>query len=448
MKRIALLTVLLLVVGLTAGFAEDAKPTFTFTGDATLTLGYDVDLGSFGMLNETSSELKVVLVPKTTMTKGGEGVYGEIKISDFGLGINGAFEAFDNGHGDISAKIVAGPIYISVAGEPDLGFDYAANLAGDYDVNLKDGVADLSNGGFSVGYASDMFSGSASITSVGHWTDATAADNDDIDNDPSFPYNDADGDDGDVTGRVANVDNLLGFGAWLKISPVEMFSVEAKFVTYPEGVVKAFVGDEFTAFGGLATVKVAPLTFTAGFDYFMGGDLYTILVIPEGYINGDAADTILFGFETSAFDLLATLALALGDDTLTAKAYYSNLPVAGRTDSEMDASVEFVEADADKGFLPVVGATVGFTLENLTPVTDVDMGWSASLKLNATLDTVKPFVEGGYNNVGEVDLTLGVELSMIANTVITAKYAADNLVAAEDGTADGGILTLATKITY
>jgi len=430
MKRIALLTVLLLALGLTAGFAEVAAPTFTLTGDATLTLGYDIDLATFGMLNETSSALKVVLVPKTTLSKGGEGVYGEIEIKDFGLGINAEdFTAFDNNGGDVSAKIVAGPVYVTIAGAPDLGFDYAANIAGGVDVNLKKGWTE--NGGFSVGYTSTPFSAKASLVAVGYWgADTAAAAAIDIDNDPSFPYNDADDDTDEVVARINNAENQLGFGAWLKIAPVEMLTVEANAIFFPNGFDHnaAVVGhDEFSGFGGKLTLKFAPLTLTVGADYFMGGTAYT---------------------PASGLDLLPAISLALGDDTLTGSFYYNNVPVAGRTDSEADAKVEFVEADADKGFLPIIGATASFSLENLMPVAGVDMLWSGTLKLNATIDTVKPYAEVGYNSVSELDLKLGVALSMITNTVITAEYAADNLIAATGNTADGGIFTLATKITY
>jgi hypothetical protein len=431
MKRIALLTVLLLAMGLTAGFAaEMVSPTFTLTGDATLTLGYDIDLGTFGMLNETSAALKVVLVPKTTVTKGGEGVYGEITITDFGLGVNADdFTAFDNNGGDVSAKIVAGPVYIVVAGAPDLGFDYAANIAGGVDVNLKKGWTSL--GGTAIGYTSTPFSAKGSVVSVGYWgADATAAAAIDIDNDPSFPFNDSDDDTDEVVARTNNEENQLGFGVWLKITPVEMLSVEASGIFFPTGYdanAAAVGNDEFSGFGGKLTLTFAPLTLTVGADYFMGGTSYT---------------------PASGLDLLPAVSVALGDDTLTGSFYYNNVPVAGRTDSEADAKVEFVEADADKGFLPIVGATASFSLENLMPVAGVDMLWSATVKLNATIDKVKPYAEFGYNSVSEVDLKLGVALSMITNTVITAEYSADNLVAATGGTADGGTFTLATKITY
>jgi len=41
MKRLTLLTILLVVVGLASGFALEVKPAFSLSGSATLTWGID-----------------------------------------------------------------------------------------------------------------------------------------------------------------------------------------------------------------------------------------------------------------------------------------------------------------------------------------------------------------------------------------------------------------------
>jgi hypothetical protein len=87
MKRLALLTVLLLVVGLAMGFGLDFKPTIALSGNMAMTWGVDLDGGHTGFANAPDSEIKVSLIAEDTSdTHAGTGdIYASIKISNIEL---------------------------------------------------------------------------------------------------------------------------------------------------------------------------------------------------------------------------------------------------------------------------------------------------------------------------------------------------------------------------
>jgi hypothetical protein len=83
MKRLTLLTILLVVVGLTAG-ALELKPAFTLSGSATLEWGIDLDNMTTGFLNSAAADLTVTLLAAdgTDTHAGKDGWYGSITISN------------------------------------------------------------------------------------------------------------------------------------------------------------------------------------------------------------------------------------------------------------------------------------------------------------------------------------------------------------------------------
>jgi hypothetical protein len=88
MKRLALLTVLLLVLGLTMGFAIEVTPTVALSGSAVMKWGVDLDNSSTGFDNSGSGDIVVTLVASdgTDTHKGTGSIYGSITISDIELG--------------------------------------------------------------------------------------------------------------------------------------------------------------------------------------------------------------------------------------------------------------------------------------------------------------------------------------------------------------------------
>jgi hypothetical protein len=154
MKRLTLLTILLVVVGLTAGFSLELKPSFTLAATGKVTWGIDLDTGWTGFLNEQTVDLYVIMFAnELTDTHAGEGDwYGSITVKDIEL-----WWYADEAHvaqtnwtyadtkvvGDVtaiekpavSAKIVGlgGDLAIGVYGGPDTGsnVDFVASIEDD-----------------------------------------------------------------------------------------------------------------------------------------------------------------------------------------------------------------------------------------------------------------------------------------------------------------------------
>ena len=129
MKRLTLLTILLVVLGLTAGFALELKPSFTLSGWAKVEWGIDLNDMSTGFKNSAEGDLSVILFAEDTEdTHKGEGDwYGEITISNIELwwtadevAGTGTWNADELG---FEAKIVGlgGKLAIGVFDNPDLG---------------------------------------------------------------------------------------------------------------------------------------------------------------------------------------------------------------------------------------------------------------------------------------------------------------------------------------
>jgi len=112
MKKLAVLSIALLVLT-TLAFAEvKVEPVVAFSGSGTLTWGIDLDSDPMntGFKNENSANLTVTLVSKSTETKGGgEGdmVYGYIALKDMSLVLN-TDNNFTSGDDD-EAKLVSVP---------------------------------------------------------------------------------------------------------------------------------------------------------------------------------------------------------------------------------------------------------------------------------------------------------------------------------------------------
>jgi len=183
MKRLTLLTILLVVVGLTAGFALELKPSFELSGSATLTWGVDLETGYTGFLNEAEADLTLTLLAEDgTAVNSGEGDwYGWIEISDLELFWTDAFGGGGTWNADglgVSAKIVGlgGALAIGVYDAPDLALDFVTAIESDAD-DVRD---DTESDGVGVDYAgfgtyvsyniSEMLMVGLNVVSENDWT--------------------------------------------------------------------------------------------------------------------------------------------------------------------------------------------------------------------------------------------------------------------------------------
>jgi len=198
MKRLTLLTILLVVVGLTAGFALEVKPSFELSAYGKVEWGIDLNDWSTGFKNTTEADLTVNLFAEDTKdAHQGEGDwYGWIEVSDIELYF-ASDETLEPGDitlgvlGDdlgVSAKIVGlgGDLAIGVFGDPDLGsnVDFVASIENDEDDDYKvvddetsgtenDLGVDYTGGGTYVSYnLSEMIMVGLEVVSRLPWDDA------------------------------------------------------------------------------------------------------------------------------------------------------------------------------------------------------------------------------------------------------------------------------------
>jgi len=449
MKRIALLTVLLLVVGLTAGFAIDVKPTVTLSGTATLTWAYNVDTGATGFKNAADGAFRLSLLAEDgTDTHAGTGdAFGSISFAnlEFFYVIDSAALALTAGpaDADITAKLVVTPFEIGITTAPGFTQDFFGALE---DADVPDRVVDktevtyaMPGSGFTTPYGTWLTAtfGPAAVTlkvvSDGDWvgTAATAA------GATTYEQYTADGTEltvaaGDyvdaatgtdvpaattltanklylkkVAGAAAvaatdNTDNKYAFGAEavLTFAPITLSA-------------GAYMGDTATSFYAKAAVDAAPIVVWAGFE----GALPT---------TGD----MTYG---GGLGLTFTL---VKDTTLAATAWY------GEGYHGLDLQVVFTEP-GDAGLVPMLDAALTFNLLDVsdpsTPALSSEyeailaLGYKVGLNSDMS-NYARPFVTFTYGsnvNDGAADLataesvmyaTAGVQLQVIPLTLFTAQW--------------------------
>ena len=487
MKKVFVLILALMMVGFV--FAEEAKPAYDVVADATVTWGYDVETGATGFTNEMNFELTFPLVAGATAEAKGENVYGQITITGINLALyNDGTDAkvFDNYDEDgfydtFEAKIVAGPMYVIIDSAPDFELNNA-NVIGpvaehddyeDYSI-LANTAADKTLGGLTVGYKNDMIDFGLQIASNGNWTGADAVTGTAVYTAtratvgyteaaaiaaglyiaPGIAWAAGDGAIaiGDIyyvrtfTGAEAaeakNEKNnyILGFTA--SITPIEMLTIDVA------GFMDAWSGANKGLTFGLTLTPVEALEVTANMDASIVG----------------SADMIW----DAAFGTTYTLANA---DEVALNAFFAPADSIGTVNAYLEAGISFTE-DGAEGFVPALGASAYFKAYDLLNSTDTTATEGIGGFVGGTLDytftvaegkTVKPYAAmdlGLLHLKSGADLnglayTVGVEAAVIANTTITAEFAAGDIAddmgtwntitkAGEPGTK--GIFTLACTI--
>jgi hypothetical protein len=471
MKRIALLTVLLLVVGLSLGFAQEFKPSVAWStaGSASLIWGYDLATGNNGFDNTSAGEFTLTLVPAGAFTKNADApVYGWITLTTTALQLlNGATPAtVANGATAPTAGIVAGPVAISVYGAPGFTYTYA-------------GFVPLLPAIVSAGYAT-----TGAVTPLAGIVGGT-----------TVKYTMA-----DVASLGLNIGSL---GDWGVTAAVDAASTYSMWIGTGTEVVTA--GVTYTDMAGLPAV--APLTLgtayvkkvttdstagTAGKDYVVGADvsllaLKGLTLNVGGYYNllskmvgfgaqagfAMAPFSVMFGIDgtdntavtTNAlnFDMSGSVSLALGKDTIALNMYADNVAAftAASTTVPLRMDVGLILTDAE-GILPGLNASVGVYAYDLlaNPANNpmkVTVAETVSYKL-ALSDTtyVKPFETVYYQLVGpKAYINAGVALGLFPNTVITAEYVAgaaagidNNMGIVTTDMAKVAVIKLTTTISY
>jgi hypothetical protein len=386
MKKALVILLAIFMVG--AAFADDVVAP-EVSGSASVTWGYDLQTGGSGFSNATDVAVTFPFVASGSKTKGGDDMYGEITVSNFGLkfvqkegdgaGDEENYFADVDGDGDttvsISAKIVLSPSFnVGIYSEPDTSIGYTDNisLAADTD------VAAAGVGGVSLNYTSDMFNLSGLVVSQGPEKDGTS---------------------NNYAGKV-----------WASVKPADVFSLEGAFVYNRDWNSSMDAGVK-------AVVTVNPLTLTLASDMAL-------------------QPTLAYDFRADAALVLvkdvATLNLAYFTDQFTEME--ASADVSG-TVSIVTYGVKFVATDLTGTLGWKVAAKASFAFaEDLTLAANFSYSDAGAYDLVYDDDN------------SAISLTMGPKFHSIDNTTFTVKYA--TLAGNSSGVSDKGELSLTASITF
>jgi hypothetical protein len=418
MKKVALSLIGLLAAGSFA-FGQDAPKPYTVTADASVVWAYDVESETHGFANEENFRLEFPIAVGATEGVGGEGTYGEIKVTGVNLAVQAKRDAGTDTQGVINnndddgiidsftATIHLDKIYFEISSAPGFGLNNAHPLGTVFqdayaDDNGADPYADsiqpdtsFTNalGGFTAGYADDLYTFEALIASNG---------------------------DGNADATDDNTQNeyVMGVNVSAKIIP-DVLTVGFK--GFMDG------GDAaLTNKGATATVNYKPLPSVStdyAFDYGQTGDADAVW---------ELAIATTYSLENSS--------------SLTAKGFYSPAEsyalggIGSATAAYTELSLSFTE-DGPAGFLPLIGASAyvkGYDLQDSTE----DGGASTDglpVFVGGSLDysygveegkTIRPYAgfdygllhAQGVDNDNGLAFKVGVEAKIITNTTLTAEF--------------------------
>jgi len=385
MRKIALLTTALLVLGLFSLSADPGQVEFTVSGSSTMTLGYDIQDKALGWENASTADLKVVFVPSDSVTQGanGDDVWAYIALNDFKYEVTAAGGVPTAP--SVTTKLHLGNLSITTFSAPTISVDYVAA-----DDGGSTAVSFAGSGGFAWQYDNFVIDG---------WTIAGA-----ILSDKSY------------TGDDKNTDNGFAIEVRNKFSLANDGFVEFKGARHLVG--GAFVGP--IGFGGSADFGVGGVKANVKFDTEIAEDV-----------------------QSANWDLGTDFTYAIGGSSSLAASLTTHIP-GGAADPTVNSKVTLTKtavADGDEDWDPV-GAALEVKLNDLTGAGT----WELSLDLNYLSNGVKPFVEIDLTSGGDVmPLTIGVEITRIDNLTSTIKYSSTDLAGADQ---EPGVITWENKISY
>lgn len=428
MKRFTIFAVLLLLVGVSTGFALEVKPAFTLSGNGAVEFGVDLATGAIGFTNSFDATFKVFLVADDSSdTHAGTGaIYGSITISNMDLYWDNGAQQYNGDKAeatpaaadpeplhfpkvkpDVSAKLVIAPFEIGVYGAPGMKADVVP------EIETNDGLDDFSN---------------TALDAVVDKEDITA-----------YSYS--------------------GNGTYVKYSdPAGLFSVAADVKTAfgYDGVVAATQG---WSFGIEPTLNITPnIAIGAGAFYGFGyavnpfiADLTVTVTIPDaGSIK--AGTNMVFGHTAQAFIMQAFLTGQMNFNKeatsfLLIKAVYDNANATNHLDGYVDFEIP---SGTLAGNLKV--SVLGYFLDLLTTLEYAAKAvvgykvWSeGDMYITPQLTVVYGVPGERAPVVSALTVEPSVEIGLAANplTTLTVGYGKNDLM-----NNDVGAVFMTLKVTY
>ena len=415
MKKLALLAAILLLFGLTASFAEVGVDV---SGSAEATFGYNLEDGGAGFENSEDVSFVVTVIPEQTVASDGmDGWTGYIEFADLSVIADNDDESdywstyidADSGDAeltflvtlpDVTAKIMNGPMYITIYDHPGFGIDAVDAIEDDEDgdyaaedeetdldetrddnvgPDLRDVGPDIA-GGISVGYDTDTFDVEIWLADRDGYEDATDESDD-----------------------------------WLFGGMVGVSAAGATVNAYAAMTVDGFVD----------AVEQNPMYFGAKADYT--ADLGMATFVPYVGLDYYMSDTVDPGeFEVGGgFDLTFT-----NDDTIGVDVYYSGADTNVDVEKGLDLEVEVIE-DSEAGFIPGLMAEIFFGYYDVgTDVVGGEADMRFALDVSYMVADFEPYAGFDLDNTNTVSVygaEAGVRYHGIPMTVIDAGWNTSDL---------------------
>ena len=456
MRKIALLTMPLLVLGLFSLSAEMmVDPTGVsakVSGDATLTWGIDLGTNATGFTNAMSSNLEVTIIPEGSTDTGmmdTNDLYAYIKLKDFKWVANkdgGATTA-----PGVEAKLIMGAFSITTFSAPTIHVDFVDDKDDDKaddgssypGFGYPDFAPDVEttykgSGGLTLGYKIDPVEFSVGVISANDWTPDKAEAKEKLDchlhgddpatakvvEGPEHVYVPKDGCKKDVNddGGTGNKDGLNDENAYAFL-----------------GTVKLAIGDNATLDAAVAyghEYDSKPIGIGAKAEFKLSDDDIVPHVAFDGKIPEDDSGI--------PWDVGGGIKWNISDDDESSISTELIMHAPADGDSTLAVAATLTEGDGDTGGLEGLGATLHVRLDGLTGDTST---WTTNVAASYLVEGIKPFFDIAFSNAtgAKTAFKAGLELSMIDHLTTTIQYASKDI---SGDTPDRGTVTAAVKIAY
>jgi hypothetical protein len=394
MKKITLVLVMLLSLGLVAASAQEVALSAAVSGSATATIGYNLDANTFGIVNAPAMELKLTLMAAQTMANEAPGGwYGDAQLAI--AAVTAADGAITIADPTVTAKITNGSLYFQiwvldgfatgkVAPVEDAGAGAGFPAESAAETNIASDLAD-GTGGVTVGFANSMLDFKLYFA-----TESGYAATDTPDDNGSF---------------------LVGTDVKLTAGPA---------VVELEAVKGIGVSADELGIGSKVALTMTPLTAWVGADAkIVGTPSVTSFEVGAGA-------------SLAAAPLTASLALAYSENY--------------NFDTEVNLALDL--GDIDPSLL--IGV---YDIGVAAPDT---MDWLAKMTLAYKMGIMTATVVTGYDSYGDLPLSITLALAdIIPKTTVTVAWASNSLIDASLDDTDGGgnamqkgTATVAVKVSY
>ena len=400
MRKIALLTVPLLVLGLFSVSADVMMGdgiTAEVSGNSTLTFGINLNNNASGFTNAMEADLKVTIIPEQTSDTGMmdmDDLYAYIELKDFKWEVA---KADDDGHAaaatvpSITTKVFMGPFSITTFSAPTVEVDYVDPDDDDDDDVADVGVTHEGSGGLTLGYDLAPITLSLGLVSMADWTDDTEKDAATHTHDDDGAVVDVEEADAADQTEDANVNNGYAILGTVGVDLGDSAELEVA-VAYAHEY--ADEGSDI-GLGAKATFDLGNIDPHIAFDGAIPPDNSSIPWDVEGGITWNLSADEKSSFETSLL-----------------------MYVPAEGDSTVGVSATLTEGDADEGALEGLGAAVTLALNDLTGASST---WSTEVDAHYLVEGIKPFFMVKFSNADEATTAFkaGLELSMIDHLTTT-----------------------------